>query len=118
MPADPLDQLRLPAAPLAPRREFADRLRRRLVDELAPLLVHTVPEEDTTMTTDTTVAVWCGSENGGRVTSGRSGARMPATEWIAVTSSDSSVVRSGSNPGSRRASIVLPAPGGPVSMRW
>ena len=56
MPADPLDQLRLPAAPLAPRHEFADRLRRRLADELAPVLVHTVPEEDTTMTTETTVA--------------------------------------------------------------
>ena len=56
-------------APLAPRPEFADRLRRRLVDELAPLLPHAVPEEDPTMTTDTndttdaaptiTVAITC-----------------------------------------------------------
>jgi uncharacterized glyoxalase superfamily protein PhnB len=56
MPADPLDRLRLPDLPLAPRPEFADRLRRQLAGELGPLLVHAVPEEDTAMTTGTTVA--------------------------------------------------------------
>ena len=37
--------------------------------------------------------------------------------WIAVTSSASSVESGGSRPGSRRASIVLPAPGGPIMRR-
>jgi uncharacterized glyoxalase superfamily protein PhnB len=55
MPADPLEQLRLPVSPLAPRTRFADDLRRRLVAELSPLLSHR-PEEDTAMTIDTTVA--------------------------------------------------------------
>lgn len=54
MPADPLDQLRLPVAPLAPRAPFAEDLRRRLVAELAPLLADH-PEEDT-MAIDTSVA--------------------------------------------------------------
>ena len=31
-------------------------------------------------------ALWCGARNGGSRTSGRSGARSPATEWIRVTS--------------------------------
>ena len=57
MPADPLDQLRLPNVPLAPRPEFAAALRRRLAAELAPLLASRPPEEDIAMTTtDTTVA--------------------------------------------------------------
>lgn len=43
MPADPLDALRLPVAPLAPDPAFADRLRRRLVDDLLPLLVQHNP---------------------------------------------------------------------------
>ena len=42
-------------------------------------------------------------------------ASRPATEWIAVTSSASSSVSAGRIDGSRRASIVLPAPGGPTS---
>ena len=42
----------------------------------------------------------------------------PATEWIAVTSSDSSRASAGSSPGSRSASIVLPAPGGPCRSTW
>src|SRR5262245_40124750 len=55
MPADPLEQLRLPIAPLAPRPSFAQDLRRRLLAELAPLLPNR-PQEDTAMTTDTSVA--------------------------------------------------------------
>jgi uncharacterized glyoxalase superfamily protein PhnB len=55
MPADPLDQLRLPVTPLAPRAPFAEELRRRLVAELAPLLAHR-PGEDTAMSIDTPVA--------------------------------------------------------------
>ena len=42
---------------------------------------------------------------------------MPATLWIMLTSSASAGVRSGSSPGSRAASIDLPAPGGPTSSR-
>ena len=42
---------------------------------------------------------------------------VPATEWIAVHSSASSKVSGGRIPPSRRASIVLPAPGGPDSSR-
>ena len=45
------------------------------------------------------------------------GGSSPATEWIAVTSSASSKVSGGRIPGSRRAIIVLPAPGGPTSSR-
>ena len=41
----------------------------------------------------------------------------PATQWIMLTSSASRGVRSGSRPGSRAASIDLPAPGGPISNR-
>ena len=41
----------------------------------------------------------------------------PATEWIRVTSSASSSVSGGRRPGSRRASIVLPVPGGPARRR-
>jgi len=55
MPADPLDQLRLPVAPLAPRARFAADLRRRLLAELAPVLADRL-QEDPTMTTDTSVA--------------------------------------------------------------
>ena len=42
------------------------------------------------------------------------GASSPATEWMRVTSSASSRVSAGSSDGSRRASIVLPVPGGPA----
>lgn len=56
MPADPLDALRLPLAPLAPDPAFADRLRRRLVDALLPMLVQHNPEEPTVTSIDTSVA--------------------------------------------------------------
>ena len=62
-------------------------------------------------------APWCGARNGGTVTSTVDGGRTPATEWILVTSSASSGVRGGRIPGSRRASIVFPVPGGPASSR-
>ena len=48
-------------------------------------------------------------------TSARPGGRRPATEWIRVTSSASARVSAGRIPGKRRASIVLPVPGGPIS---
>jgi RNA polymerase sigma-70 factor (ECF subfamily) len=47
MPADPLDQLRLPVAPLAPRALFAADLRRRLLAELAPVLPDRLQEDPT-----------------------------------------------------------------------
>lgn len=50
MPTDPLDQLRLPAAPLEPRRGFAEDLRRRVISELAPLLPSHYQQEATAMT--------------------------------------------------------------------
>jgi len=62
-------------------------------------------------------APWCGALNGGIVISGRSGGRIPATEWIRVTSSASARVSVGRIEGSRRASIVLPVPGGPARRR-
>jgi hypothetical protein len=42
---------------------------------------------------------------------------MPATEWIRVTSSASAGASGGKIPGSLRASIVFPVPGGPASNR-
>ena len=62
-------------------------------------------------------AVWCGARKGGRETSGRPGGRIPATEWMRVTSSASSCSSGGRIPGRRRASIVFPVPGGPASRR-
>ena len=41
----------------------------------------------------------------------------PAAEWTAVASSACSNVQGGSRPGNRRASIDLPAPGGPQNSR-
>ena len=41
----------------------------------------------------------------------------PATEWMRVTSSACSRVSAGRMPGSRRASMVFPVPGGPASRR-
>jgi hypothetical protein len=64
------------------------------------------------------VAEWCGASNGGRVSSGASDARVPAMEWIAVTSSAACSSSGGRRPGRRSASIVLPAPGGPARNRW
>ncbi len=68
-------------------------------------------------TSAATLDEWCGAMNGGRVISGVRSQSSPATEWIAVTSNASLSASSGNNPGSRWASIVLPTPGGPVSMR-
>ena len=45
----------------------------------------------------------------------RPAGNVPATEWMRVTSSASSLVSGGRMPGSRRPSIVLPVPGGPAS---
>ena len=47
-------------------------------------------------------------------TSARPGGSRPATEWMRVTSSASARVSGGRIPGRRRASIVLPVPGGPI----
>ena len=69
-------------------------------------------------TTAARVAVWCGALYGGLVSNGRSAGSVPATEWMHETSSAASSSRSGSNPGSRSASIVFPAPGGPDRNRW
>ena len=60
--------------------------------------------------------MWCGARKGRSVTSDAPGSRRPATECTLVTSIASSTVRGGNSPTRRRASIVLPAPGGP-SMR-
>ena len=65
-----------------------------------------------------TEAVWWGAWNGGRVTSGEPAGRVPATECTAVTSIAAPRSSGGSTPGSRSASIVLPAPGGPTMSRW
>ena len=59
------------------------------------------------------LALWCGAWNGGRRTSRPSGGRTPAIECRAVTSSAAASSSSGRIDGSRSASIVLPAPGGP-----
>ena len=49
--------------------------------------------------------------------SGRLGGSSPQTEWMRVTSSASWRLSGGRIPGSRRASIVFPVPGGPWSSR-
>ena len=54
------------------------------------------------------VAVWCGAQNGGWLSSGPPGGSVPATEWIAVTSSAAAASSRGKTVGSRSASIVLP----------
>ena len=56
-------------------------------------------------TSDTADAPWCGDRNGGRRTSPPGGSASPAAEWMHVTSSASSGVRSGSRPARRRARI-------------
>ena len=58
-------------------------------------------------------ALWCGARNGGSAISGCSGSTRPATEWMRVTSRACSSASGGRMPGSLRASIVLPVPGGP-----
>ena len=62
-------------------------------------------------------APWCGARKGGAWTSPEPGASVPATEWMRVTSRDSSCVRGGRMDGSRLPSIVLPVPGGPARRR-
>ena len=61
----------------------------------------------------------CGAarETAARTRAAAPAASSPATEWIRVTSSASSGGSRGRIPGSRRASIVLPVPGGPPSSR-
>jgi len=51
------------------------------------------------------------------MTSGDAEGSRPATEWMAVTSRDSSIVKAGMMPGKRSASRVFPHPGGPVISR-
>ena len=63
------------------------------------------------------VAVWWGARNGGSQSSGTSGGSVPATEWMAVTSSAACRSSRGRMVGIRSASMVLPAPGGPSSDR-
>ena len=62
----------------------------------------------------------CGAGPGtaGAGSSPPAGRARPAAEWIRVVSSAWAGASGGSRPGSRRASMVLPAPGGPVSSRW
>ena len=62
-------------------------------------------------------AVWCGASNGGRRIRAVHRPAAPLSEWTAVTSIAASSSRSGSRPGSRSASIVLPDPGGPTMSR-
>ena len=53
------------------------------------------------------------------MTSGRPGGSSPATLYTRVTSTASSMVSAGMMLGRRRASMVLPAPGGPLmSTLW
>ena len=56
-------------------------------------------------------------ETAARARARRPAASTPLTEWIRVTSSAASSASGGRIPGSRRASIVLPVPGGPASSR-
>src|SRR5207249_872934 len=66
-----------------------------------------------------TEIVWCGARNGRSVMSSPCRGRSPTTLQIADTSSTSSLERGGRIAASRRASIVLPPPGGPTrSTLW
>ena len=60
--------------------------------------------------------VWWGARNG-RWRTSPSPSWRPATEWMRVTSTASAAVIGGRIEGSRRASIVLPVPGGPCMNR-
>ena len=53
-------------------------------------------------TSAVTVAVWCGSSNGGRAPGRRPASSVPATEWTAVTSSACSLVEVGQQAGQPR----------------
>ena len=59
--------------------------------------------------------MWCGARKGRSVASRP--VPMPAALWTWVISSASSKLGGGRMPGSRRASMVLPAPGGPIISR-
>ncbi len=60
----------------------------------------------------------CGAAPGtGAGRGARPGASSPAAEWMRVISSTSACVGGGRMPVSRRASMVLPEPGGPVMSR-
>ncbi len=61
---------------------------------------------------------WCGDRKGRRRDKGEPGPAPPATLCRTETSSASSGMSGGSRPGSRIASMVLPAPGSPESNRW
>ena len=63
-----------------------------------------------------TETVWWGERKGRWFTNGFLLSSVPAMEWILVVSIDSSKVISGSIPGSRFASILLPEPGGPTKI--
>lgn len=56
--------------------------------------------------------MWCGDLNGLCVTSAP--LPSPLALWTLVTSMRSSIVSGGRIPGIRRASMVLPEPGGPL----
>jgi len=60
--------------------------------------------------------VWCGDLNGRMVTNASAIDSLPATECIFVVSNDSCKLNGGNMDGSLRASIVLPAPGGPINI--
>ena len=58
--------------------------------------------------------VWWGERKGRWVSRGWSFVVRPMTEWICVASSASRRVMGGRMDGSRRASMLLPEPGGPI----
>ncbi len=63
--------------------------------------------------------VWCGERNGRVPTSPRESSSTPATLWMRVVSMASSSDIGGRIVGMRLASIVFPAPGGPMKiMLW
>src|SRR5439155_453814 len=64
-----------------------------------------------------TEIVWCGARNGRRVMSAPGRGRSPATLQIAETSRTSSLESGGRIAARRRASMVLPPPGGPTRSR-
>ena len=63
-------------------------------------------------------AEWWGARNGGVDTRPPAGSGSPAALWTRETSSAAAAESLGSSPTSRRASMVLLAPGGPTSNRW
>ena len=106
-----------------------ERLAERL-EHVAPELGQLVEEEDAPVgerdlagarrgeppTSPASEMEWCGARNGRSTRSPRSRSR-PATLWTVVASSASSRPSGGSRPGSLRASMVLPLPGGPKRSR-